>query len=169
MDLLFQIVIEKIRYGSGSSPNLNTDPDPGIHDSDPDSGKCDGRILRIRIRNSDVHSKRFWSHSHKRGYLQLKVIAKMLRSKNVICFVSGSDHKKFKFKNGQDSCKFCGSCPTVTFLTDLIVAKPVPFWPAPTLSAKAVLMCVKSQNFGTSGSSRKSPAPSSSGSAPLRN
>ena len=85
----------------------------------------------------------------------------MLRSKNVICFVSGSDHKKFKFKNGQD--------PTVTFLTDLIVAKPVPFWPAPTQSAKAVLMCVKSQNFGTSGSSRKSPAPSSSGSAPLRN
>ena len=29
MDLLFQIVIEKIRYGSGSSPSLNTDPDPG--------------------------------------------------------------------------------------------------------------------------------------------
>ena len=34
---------EKIRYGSGSSPNFDTDPDPGKNDIDldPDPGKID--------------------------------------------------------------------------------------------------------------------------------
>ena len=32
---------EKIRYGSGSRPNFDTDPDPGQNDTGPDpSKKC---------------------------------------------------------------------------------------------------------------------------------
>ena len=30
---------EKIRYGSGSRANFDTDPDPGKNDTDPDPGK----------------------------------------------------------------------------------------------------------------------------------
>ena len=35
--------LKKIRYGSGSSPNFDTDPDPGKNDIDldPDPGKID--------------------------------------------------------------------------------------------------------------------------------
>ena len=32
---------EKIRYGSGSRPNFDTDPDPGNNDTDPDPGNND--------------------------------------------------------------------------------------------------------------------------------
>ena len=34
-------VCEKIRYGSGSRANFDTDPDPGKNDTDPDPAKKD--------------------------------------------------------------------------------------------------------------------------------
>ena len=34
---------EKIRYGSGSRPNVDTDPDSGKNDTDTDPGKKDLR------------------------------------------------------------------------------------------------------------------------------
>ena len=34
-------VCEKIRYGSGSRMNFDTDPDPGKNDTDPDPAKKD--------------------------------------------------------------------------------------------------------------------------------
>ena len=43
-------VSEKIRYGSGSRPNFDTDPDPGKNDTDPDSAKkglSTTKILKI--------------------------------------------------------------------------------------------------------------------------